>query len=208
MKAVKALILGALVGISMSAAAQYSQLGKTYDFMMKVEASYAPFMGNAGTPGDYGFHIDKFHNMADVNLMAGVNISQDWFVGGGLGVAYFHNFKHEEVTPYLGANVFIDFDFRPIWKAVMGLDYQPRSIKWAPEVGARAGGAILLGDENTYGTTFSPMAEVYLGANWYYWYAINGMRNMERNWHSFYLTIGVAYMHQAIFLPVRLGWRW
>jgi hypothetical protein len=34
------------------------------------------------------------------------------------------------------------------------------------------------------------------------------MRNMERNWHSFYLTVGVAYMQQAIFLPVRIGWRW
>ena len=82
----------------------------------------------------------------------------------------------------------------------MGVDYQPVTIKWAPEVGGRLGGSILLD-----GMNFSPMAEVYTGINWYY---AHGLRNMAHNWHSFYLTIGVAYMQQAVFLPVRLGWRW
>ena len=208
MKVVKVLTLVALVAFGMSATAQYSQLGKKNEFMLKVETGYAPFMGNAGNAGNYGFYLDRFHNMADLNLMMGANISQDWFLGGGVGAGCFHNLGQKEVTPLIGANVFVDFDFRPISKSVMGLDHQPRSIKWAPEGGARLGGSLLLGDANTYGTTITPMGEVYLGVNWYYWYAINGMRNMARNWHSLYLTVGVAYMQQAIFLPIRLGWRW
>ena len=31
---------------------------------------------------------------------------------------------------------------------------------------------------------------------------------MTHNWHSFYATLGVAYMQQTFFLPVRVGWRW
>lgn len=71
-------------------------------------------------------------------------------------------------------------------------------------IGARMGGSMLFADD----MLFSPMAEVYGGLNWYYWYHLNGMRNMTRNWHSFYATIGVAYMQQTVFLPIRLGWRW
>jgi len=104
----------------------------------------------------------------------------------------------------MGANVFVDFDFRPIWKAIMGLDYQPTSIKFAPLLGARLGGSMLFADD----MLFTPMAEFYGGLNWYYWYHLHGMRNMSRNWHSFYATIGIAYMQQTVFLPIRLGWRW
>ncbi len=208
MKVLKALTLVALAAVSMSATAQYSQLGKKNEFMVKTEIGYAPFMGNTGNAGVYGFYIDRFHNMADLNVILGANISQDWFLGGGVGANYFHNFSQKDVPAYLGVNAFVDLDFRPMWKAVMGLDYQPRSIKWAPEAGVRLGGNMLMGDSHGNGTTITPMGEVYLGANWYYWYALNGMRNMERNWHSFYLTVGVAYMQQAIFLPVRIGWRW
>ena len=47
--------------------------------------------------------------------------------------------------------------------------------------------------------------ELYGGVNWYY---MHGLRNMQHNWHSFYATIGVAYLQQTVFLPVRIGWRW
>ena len=204
MKQIKTLILAAVVCFAYSATAQYSQLGKKNEFMLKVEAGYAPFMGNVGEAGDNGYNIDKFHNAGNLNVMAGLNISQDWFLGGGAGFCYYFNTKQESAESLMGANVFVDMDFRPIWKAIMGLDYQPTSITWAPMVGTRLGGSMLFGDN----VLFTPMAEVYGGVNWYYWYHIHGMRNMTRNWHSFYLTIGVAYMQQAVFLPIRLGWRW
>ena len=204
MRKIKVLILAALVGVSCTAAAQYTQLGKKNEFMLKVEGGYAPFMGNVGEAGANGYNLNKFHNAANLNVMAGLNISQDWFLGGGAGVCYFHNTKQGAAESLMGANVFVDMDFRPIWKAIMGLDYQPTSITWAPMVGARLGGSMLFDDK----MLFTPMAEVYGGLNWYYWYHIHGMRNMTRNWHSFYLTIGVAYMQQAVFLPIRLGWRW
>lgn len=207
MKKINVLIFAALLGVSMSAAAQFSQLGPKNEFMFKVEAGYSLFMGNHGEAGYNGYYLSKFHHAAGLNVMAGLNISQDWFVGGGVGFNYYHNLQQGLAEPYPGINFFVDFDFRPIWQAVMGLDYQPTSIKWAPMVGARAGGSLLMGD-SYYGTTFTPMLEIYAGANWYYWYALFGMRNMERNWHSFYATIGVAYMQQTIFMPIRIGWRW
>ncbi len=207
MKAYKPLILALLALLTAPASAQYSQLGKKNEFMMKVEAGYAPFMGNIGEAGEFGYYLDKTHHGADFNIMAGVNISQDWFLGGGAGVGYYFS-NREGSESMLGANVFIDFDFRPVWKAVMGLDYQPTSIKWAPEVGARVGGSMLLGNEYRYGSTITPLIEVYGGINWYYWYHLHGMRNMGRNWHSFYATLGVAYLQQTVFLPIRIGWRW
>ena len=204
----KVLIITLLAGLSLASQAQYSQLGKKNEFMLKTELGYGPFMGNVGTAGDHGYYLNKFYSMIDLNVLAGLNISQDWFLGGGAGFGYYHSPNQNDATSLMGANVFVDFDFRPVWKAVMGLDYQPRSIKWAPEMGARVGGSLLLGESERYGTTFSPLAEVYLGVNWYYWYAIHGMKDMERNWHSFYLTVGLAYLQQTVFLPVRLGWRW
>ncbi len=213
MNRIKFIIVAVLLGTSVAASAQYSQLGPKNEFMLKVEAGYAPFIGNYvydnnGEPGYYGYYLSKFHHNANLNVIAGVNISQDWFVGGGLGFNYFHNLDQKLADPYMGFQAFADFDFRPIWQSIMGQDYQPTSIKWAPMVGGRLGGSIMMGSSETYGTTFTPMLEVYAGANWYYWYALNGMRNMERNWHSFYATVGVAYMQQTFFLPIRIGWRW
>ena len=206
MMKIKTLIFAVLVGVSLTSTAQYSQLGMKNEFMLKVEGGYGFFMGNVGEvdkkTGRY--NLDKFYSMANANVMAGVNISQDWFLGGGAGFCYFPSRNQKNFESLMGANVFIDMDFRPIWKAVMGLDYQPTSIKFAPMIGVRAGGSMLLAKN----MLFTPLAEVYGGLNWYYWYHIHGMRNMTRNWHSFYATIGVAYMQQTVFLPVRLGWRW
>ena len=205
MNKIKILLVVSLLGTALSANAQFSQLGPKNEFMIKVEAGYAPFIGNTGEAGDFGYYLSKFHHAANLNVMAGINISQDWFLGGGVGLNYYHNLKQGLAEPYPGVNVFVDFDFRPIWKAVMGLDYQPTTIKVAPLVGGRVGGSLLMGDADAYGTTFTPMGEFYGGVNWYY---MHGLRNMEHNWHSFYATIGVAYMQQTVFLPIRVGWRW
>ena len=201
----KALVLFSVFTLQFSVSqAQYSQLDKQNEFMLKLELGYAPFMTSVGTPGDQGFNITRFHNAAVFDAMAGVNISQDWFIGGGAGFCYFHNFNQGNVTPMMGANVFADVDFRPIWQGLMGLDYQPATIKWAPMVGARAGVSLIL-DHPDYGSPMTPLAEMYVGVNWYY---LHGLRNMQHNWHSLYATIGVAYLQQTVFLPIRLGWRW
>ena len=199
MNKIKVLIAIALTTLSFSAAAQYSQLGSKNEFMFKAELGYAPFMGNTGTPGDNGYILQNY-SAPGLNLMAGVNISQDWFLGGGVGANYYLNFSLPNAESMLGANVFVDFDFRPIWKGTM-TDYQPVTIKLAPLIGARLGGSLLLADQGG----FTPMAECYGGINWYY---AHGLRNMAHNWHSLYATIGVAYMQQTIFLPIRIGWRW
>ena len=207
MNKIKNIIAVVLTAFALNASAQYSQLGKKNEFMLKMELGYAPFMGNMGQAGEHGYYLSKFHNAAGANIMAGINISQDWFIGAGAGFNYFHNLQQGLADPLMGANFFLDIDFRPIWKGVMGLDYQPTTIKWAPLVGFRAGGSALMGkaEPDGYGTTITPLAEFYGGINWYY---MHGLRNMEHNWHSFYATIGVAYMQQTVFLPVRVGWRW
>ena len=201
MNRIKTIIVAALLALSFGASAQYSQLGPKNEFMFKAEIGYAPFMGNYGKLGENGYNLANYENAAGLNVMAGMNISQDWFLGLGVGGNYYHSLKIKDAKSHFGANVFVDFDFRPIWKAVMGVDYQPTTIKWAPLMGARVGGSILMADQ----TFFTPMAEAYGGINWYY---AHGLRNMGHNWHSFYATLGVAYMQQTFFLPVRVGWRW
>lgn len=204
MNKIKVLMAVVLAALTLNATAQYSQLGKKNQFMLKMELGYAPFAGNVGEAGEHGFNITKYHNAALASVMAGANISQDWFVGAGAGFNYFHNTKQGIVTPMMGANLFVDVDFRPLWQGLMGLDYQPATIKWAPMVGVRAGMSMIL-DHPYYGSPVTPLAELYGGVNWYY---MHGLRNMEHNWHSFYATVGVAYMQQTVFMPVRIGWRW
>lgn len=204
MKGVKRLIAIALLILPLTAAAQFSQLDGTNGFMLKLEAGYMPYLTNVGTADEFDFTIDSYHNATDLNILLGANISQDWFVGGGVGFMYLLPVGMKTAESFMGANVFADVDFRPIWKGVMGLDYQPMTIIWAPEIGARLGGSILFNHPH-YDTPFSPMFEVYAGINWYY---AHGLRNMALNWHSFYATVGLAYMHQAFMAPIRIGWRW
>ena len=201
MNRIKIIIATALMALTFGANAQYNQLGAKNEFMLKAEIGYAPFMGNFGKLGENGYNLSNYENAASLNVMAGINISQDWFLGFGVGGNYFHSLKIKDAKSLIGATAFIDFDFRPIWQAVMGVDYQPTTIKWAPLMGARIGGSILMADN----MLFTPMAEAYGGINWYY---AHGLRNMTHNWHSFYATLGVAYMQQTFFLPVRVGWRW
>lgn len=205
MNKIKATIATLLVALAFSATAQYTQLGPKNEFMLKAEIGYAPFMGNFGKLGDNGYNLPRYEQAAGLNVMAGMNISQDWFLGLGVGANYYHNFVQKESKSLVGANVFVDFDFRPIWKAVMGVDYQPTSINWAPLMGARVGGSMLFADQ----MLFTPMVEAYGGINWYYGQQkARGMRNKTRIWTSLYATLGAAYMQQTFFLPVRVGWRW
>ena len=201
MNRIKIIIATALMALTFGANAQYNQLGAKNEFMLKAEIGYAPFMGNFGKLGENGYNLSNYENAASLNVMAGINISQDWFLGFGVGGNYFHSLKIKDAKSLIGATAFIDFDFRPIWRAVMGVDYQPTTIKWAPLMGARIGGSTLMAND----MLFTPMAEAYGGINWYY---AHGLRNMTHNWHSFYATLGVAYMQQTFFLPVRVGWRW
>lgn len=207
MKGLKFILTTVFVALAFDATAQFSQLEKRNEFMLKLELGYAPFMLNVGEAGDYGYYLSYFQNTAQFNAMAGANISQDWFLGGGAGFNYFHNTRQNGAPTLMGASVFFDADFRPIWQGLMGLDYQPATIKWAPEIDARIGASVLMGEDKPagYGMTITPMLELNAGVNWYY---MHGLRNMQHNWHSFYATIGVAYMQQTVFLPVRIGWRW
>lgn len=204
MKSIKTLIATMLVMLPVVAWAQFSQLGAKNQFMLKLEGGYMPFASNTGITEEKDFAIDSYHNAINFNAMAGMNLSQDWFVGAGAGFMYFHSTGQKPTEPYMGVTFFADFDFRPIWKGVMGLDYQPVTIQWAPELGGRIGGNMLLNHPD-FGSPFSPMFEVYAGINWYY---AHGLRNMGLNWHSFYATVGLAYMQQAFMVPVRVGWRW
>ena len=204
MKHLKILLLIAAVAIASRSEAQFSQLGPKTELMVKVELGFAPFMGNTGDAGDYGYYLANTQNAMGLNAMIGRNISQDWFVGGGLGTNYFAN-QRDMGDGLIGFQVFANMDFRPIWKAVMGLDYQPVTIKWAPVVDARLGASFLMGPSDTYGMTFTPLLEINGGVNWYY---AHGLRNMTHNWHSLYATVGVAFMQQTVFLPIRVGWRW
>lgn len=207
MNRLKVVAILMLVGLTTGVAAQYDQNRPEAEFMVKIEGGYLPFIANIGQAGEHGYYLSQFHQAAGINLLLGANLSQDWFVGGGVGMNYYHSPNQALAETAMGANVFLDVDFRPIWEGMMGLDYQPQTIRWAPMVGARAGGSILMGAEEPegYGTTITPLFEFYGGLNWYY---LHGIRNMEHNWHSFYATIGVAYMQQTLFLPIRLGWRW
>ena len=116
MMKIRILVFAVLAGLSLSATAQYTQqLGSNNEFMLKVEGGYSFFMGNVGEAGENGYNLNKFHSMANVNVMAGVNISQDWFLGGGAGFNYFLSPEQQTAESYMGANVFVDMDFRPIW---------------------------------------------------------------------------------------------
>lgn len=207
MNKIKIIAATVLVALSVGANAQFSQLESKNEFMLKVELNYGPFVGNVGQAGNLGYYLNKYYNMAGGNLMVGANVSQDWFIGGGIGYCYYHNNTQNLADPLMGANVFLDVDFRPIWQGLMGVDYQPATIKWAPMVGGRLGASLLLGEEEPlgYGTTITPLFEFYGGINWYY---LHGLRDMKHNWHSFYVTLGFAYMQQTVFMPIRLGWRW
>ena len=125
--------------------------------------------------------------------MAGVNISQDFFLGGGVGYSMCAPMRPARFDKSSNlAALFIDMDFRPVGDI------------WAPMVGARVGGSFLM-NPNNYGNTISPYLEVYAGLNWFYDHAL---MQMERNYHSLFVETGITLVQGTVFIPIRVGWRW
>ena len=203
MKNTKTLLLAILLMASYAASAQYTQQRPNTEFMFKVEAGYLHFVGNYGKPEieavdpadiPSGYRLNLHEEAAGLNVMAGANISQDFFLGGGLGYAYCIPFfkGNMDYTPSHMAHLFVDMDYRPVGDI------------WAPMVGARVGGSFLMNPGN-YGNTISPYLEVYAGLNWFYDHAL---QQMDRNYHSFFVEAGIVLEQQSVFFPLRIGWRW
>lgn len=204
MKNIKTLILIALIAVATSASAQFSQSKASVEYMFKVEAGYLHNVGNYGqanvnsngstNPADANsFALRDHEEAAGLNIINGINISQDFFLGFGLGYSYCY--------PLYQGNEGLDASH--MGQAFIDMDYRPIEADWAPMVGARIGGSFLM-NNNNYGTTMSPYVEVYTGLNWFYDHAL---QQMDRNYHSFYAEVGVVFQQQTIFIPIRLGWR-
>ena len=176
--------------LSLHASAQFSQDKSNYEYMFKAEAGYMPFVSNIGKAGDNGYYIDDQRHVANINVINGVNLYQEFFVGLGVGAGYVAQPK-DLANGWLSALVFIDMDYRPL------------DVEFSPMVGARLGASYLMAD-TPYGNTLQPYAELLTGLNWFYRYRY---RNMERNYRSVFVELGVAYTQQTIFLPVRVGIR-
>lgn len=175
--------------------AQFRQDRSDVEYMFKAELGYMPFVMNFGKEGVGGYYINNLQHAVGANIINGVNIKQDFFVGIGLG----YNFV---ALPSDMAN----FDFAagnhcPM--AFVDFDYRPLDMQWAPMVGAKAGASYLMSD-GVYGNTLTPYFELSTGLNWFFRYVY---RNMERNYLSLYLELAFAYTQQTCFLPVRLGIR-
>ena len=96
MKKINAVILIVMMMAAGTARAQYTQDKPNVEFMFKVEAGYMHYVGNYGSPTKEeanpnikvpgtGYNLNNAEEGMGLNVMAGVNISQDFFLGGGLG---------------------------------------------------------------------------------------------------------------------------
>lgn len=163
--------------------------------MFKADLGYMPFVMNLGDKGVNGYYIGDLQHAASVNIINGVCIKQDFFVGLGLGY-------NMVIAPSDIAN----FNFANGWHCPMAyidFDYRPLDVEWSPMVGAKAGASYLMAD-SPYGNTLTPYIEISTGLNWFFRYEY---RNMERNYLSVYLELAFAYTQQTCFLPIRVGFR-
>ena len=202
MKNNKSLLLIVMLLTAGVASAQYAQEKPNVEFMFKVEAGYLHNVGNDGKPTTEatgpdikgtGYNLNAWEEGAGLNLMAGINISQDFFLGGGVGYSMCAPMRPARFDKSSNlAALFIDMDFRPVGDI------------WAPMVGARVGGSFLM-NPNNYGNTISPYLEVYAGLNWFYDHAL---MQMERNYHSLFVETGITLVQGTVFIPIRVGWRW
>ena len=195
MKSLKTFLIVSFIFAATATQAQFRQDRHDVEYMFKAEIGYMPFISNLGSEGDYGYIINDLRHGVGLNVINGVNIKQDFFVGLGLG--YNLIAKPADIT---GLNIgegwhcpmgFVDFDFRPL------------NEEWAPMFGARFGASYLMAD-NKYGNTLKPYVEVSTGVNWFFRHEV---RNMERNYMSLFLELAVAYTQQTVFLPMRFGVR-
>lgn len=195
MKNIKFVLALSFIIAATTSQAQFRQDRHDVEYMFKAEMGYMPFISNLGHKGDYGYIIDDLRHGVGLNVINGVNIKQDFFVGLGLG----YNFIAKPAD--IGS-----FNIGGGWHCPMGFldfDYRPLNEEWAPMFGARFGASYLMSD-SPYGNTLKPYIEVLTGVNWFFRHEV---RNMERNYMSLYLELGFAYMQQTCYLPVRLGVR-
>ena len=182
--------------------AQYSQERPNVEYMFKIEMGYLHNVGNYGTPKveasttdikGTGYNLNAWEEGMGLNVINGINISQDFFLGGGLGYNFCAPMRPVKLDKNSHmVNAFVDMDFRPVGET------------WAPMLGLRLGGSFLM-NANNYGNTISPYFEFYCGLNWFYDHAL---QQMFRNYHSLFAEVGVVLVQQSIFIPIRVGWRW
>jgi len=189
-------IVVALMVLPLAAVAQYSQLEPNSVFMLKVEASVSPFVNTVGGPGADGYLFPNHENGAGLNVIAGANIKEEWFLGGGVGANVYGGGGLPASEMKMSAAVFADADFRPSW-----LGAGQKAAAFVPLVGGRVGASVLLADE----MVITPLVEGNAGINWCY---AHSMRGTSHKWQSIYATVGIAYMLKTVFVPIRIGWRW
>lgn len=183
--------------------AQYTQNNPKVEYMLKIEAGYLHNVGNWGTPKndnvasnnntkECGYYLNAWEEGFGLNVINGINISQDFFLGFGVGGNLCAPMRpvHFDRSSIM-AQGFLDMDFRPVGDT------------WAPMIGLRLGGSMLI-NSNNYGTTMSPYLEVTGGLNWFY---DHSLQQMSRNYHSLYVETGILFVQQTVFIPIRVGWR-
>ena len=121
MKNNKSLLLIVMLLTAGVASAQYAQEKPNVEFMFKVEAGYLHNVGNYGKPTTEatgpdikgtGYNLNAWEEGAGLNLMAGVNISQDFFLGGGVGYSMCAPMRPARFDKSSNlAALFIDMDF-------------------------------------------------------------------------------------------------
>lgn len=195
MKQFRILILVCATMFSLSTNAQFRQDHAKVDYMFKAELGYLPFVDNLGDKGEYGYIINDMQHAVNVNVINGININQDFFLGLGLGYNFVAKPKDiGNLNIDQGSHcpmAFLDFDFRPL------------NEEWAPMFEAKIGASYLMSD-GPYDNTLKPYIELATGVNWFFNHEV---RNMERNYKSLYMTIAFAYTQQACYVPIRIGFR-
>lgn len=195
MKSIRIFLALSFILATVTTQAQFRQDRHDVEYMIKAEMGYMPFISNLGHEGDYGYIINDLRHGVGLNVINGVNIKQDFFLGLGLG--YNLIAKPADIT---------GFNIGNGWHCPMGFidfDYRPLNEEWAPMFGARLGASYLMSD-GPYGNTLKPYVEVLTGVNWFFRHEV---RNMERNYMSLYMELGFAYTQQTCYLPVRIGVR-
>lgn len=195
MKYLKFFFLLSFVLVAATTQAQFRQDRHDVEYMFKGEVGYMPFISNLGVESKLGYINNDLRHGVGLNIINGVCIKQDFFLGLGLG--YNLIAKPTDISSFnIGEGwhcpmAFLDFDYRPL------------DEEWAPMFGARFGATYLMAD-NAYGNTLKPYVEISTGVNWFFRHEV---RNMERNYMSIFLELAVAYTQQTVFLPIRFGFR-
>lgn len=190
MKRISALFVLMATLLSFTARAQYRQDHASVEYMFKADLGYMPFIANLGDKGANGYYIDDLRHIANANIINGINIRQDFFLGLGLGYGYVAR-PSNIGDGWHSAMAYANFDYRPI------------DAEWAPMVGLKLGAHYMMAD-SPYGNTLTPYIEVSCGINWFFRYFV---RNMERNYKSLYFEMAFTYTQQTLFIPLRIGIR-